>query len=232
MSARATLPSPPAQTLLRNLSSHASSTGRAFRLLDVASSAVEVAVSPHVHLHLSRAIFLYVGGPMHQRPMAERDSPPPSRSSPCDSCRRLSQDQDHPFPAVEGQSRTVYQLVDSLHKLLVLPAEPSVRGDLVVTRGARSTGPLRGASPGTDSGTPVPRSGRRKGRGVRLSLGAVQWTTWNQCPSGRIRERSPGRHRLWHGRAPAISPAVDPWLSDSKGVHASDSCDLAGTADR
>jgi len=232
VSARATLPSPHAQTLLRNLSSHASSTGRAFRLLDLASSAVELAVSPHVHLHLSWAIFLYVSRPMRQRPVAEWDSPSRSHSSPRDSRRRLSQDQDHPFPAVEGQSRTVHQLVDSFRKLLVFPAEPSVRGDLVVTRGARSTGPLRGTSPGTDSGTPVPRSGRRKWWGVRLSLGAVQWTSWNQCPSGRIRERSPGCHRLWDGRAPAISPAIDPWLSDSKGVHASDPCDLAGTADR
>jgi hypothetical protein len=173
VSARATRQSSPAQTLLRNLSLHASSIDRAFRLLDVASSAVELAVSPHVHLHLNWAVFLYVDRPTRHRPVAEWDSSSRSHSSPRDSRRRLSQDQDHPFPIVEDQSQIVHQLVDSFRKLLVLPAEPSVRGDLVITRGARSTGPLRGTSPRTDSRTPVPRSGQRKGRGVRLSLSAV-----------------------------------------------------------
>jgi len=65
MFARATLSFSFAQTLLRNLSSHALSTSRAFRLLDVTSFVVEVAIFSHVHLYLSRAIFLYVDDLMH-----------------------------------------------------------------------------------------------------------------------------------------------------------------------
>ena len=67
---------------------------------------------------------------------------------------------------------------------------------------------------------------------IRLSLGAVQWTSWNQRPSGRIREYSPVRNRVWDGCTPALSPTTDLWLSDSKSLHASDPCDLAGTTYR
>lgn len=178
------------------------------------------------------AIPLYVSRPMRWRPVAEWELPPRSCPSSRHSRRRLSQDQGYTFPGVEGRSRTIHQLVDSFRKLLVLFAESSVRGDVLVVRGAKPAGTVCGTSPRTDPGAPVSRSGRRKGRCIRLPLGAVQWTAWNQCPSGGIREHSLGRHWVWDGCAPALSPTTDPWLSDSKSLHASDTCDLAGTAYR
>ncbi len=70
---------------------------------------------------------------MRQRPVAKWDLPPRSRPSPRESRRWLSQDQHHTLPAVEGRSRAVHQLVDPFRELLVVPAKPSFRGDLVVT---------------------------------------------------------------------------------------------------
>ena len=40
------------------------------------SSAVELAISPHVYLHLRWAILLHVNHPMRLRPMAKWDLPP------------------------------------------------------------------------------------------------------------------------------------------------------------
>lgn len=95
------------------------------------------------------------------------------------------QGQHHPFPAVEGRSRTINQFVDSFRKLLVLPAEPSIRGGLVVARGSRSTRAVCRTSPGTDSGPPLPRSDGREGCDLPLPLGDVQWSSRGQCSSGR-----------------------------------------------
>lgn len=131
--ARAIRQSSLAQTLLRNLSLHASSIDRTFRLLDVALSVVELVVFSHVHLHLSWAIFLYVDRPTRHRSMAKWDSSSRSHSNPRDSRQRLSQNQDHSFSIVEDQSQIIHQLVNFFRKLLVLPAKPFVRGDLVVT---------------------------------------------------------------------------------------------------